>query len=229
MNNNIKEQFSSNEYAFNVNPDNTVTITKYLSNNTILNDNLIIPFQIDSKNVSKIGPSAFSNNNNFTEVTIPSSVITIGESAFSDCNNLKNLYLHKKNGSLTNIETNAFKNTDINVLVIPSSVTSIGDGAFNTKKLISVSFLGNKPTYTTNAFISQMQNDNPGNKIYIYYYDNKTGFDKIDTDKFIYKNNPEFGEPTKNVFGYLRLIFLIILLIILLIYFLKYTTIFSIF
>ena len=216
MNNNIKEQFSSNEYTFNVNSDDTVTIIKYLSNNTILNDYLIIPFQIDSKNVSKIGPNAFSNNNNFTELTIPSTVITIGESAFSDCNNLKNLNLHKKNGSLTNIETNAIKNTDINVLVIPSSVTSIGDGAFNTKKLISVSFLGNKPAYTTNAFISQMQNDNPGNKIYIYYYNNKIGFNKIDTDKFIYKNKPEFGEPTNKKASLLYAIIIIVLISILL-------------
>ena len=39
--------------------------------------------------VTEIGESAFENNKNLTEVTIPSSITSIGDKAFKDCSNLK--------------------------------------------------------------------------------------------------------------------------------------------
>jgi hypothetical protein len=39
--------------------------------------------------VTEIGESAFANNKNLTEITIPSSITSIGDKAFKDCSNLK--------------------------------------------------------------------------------------------------------------------------------------------
>jgi hypothetical protein len=205
MNNYIKEQFyatttisNPNEYKWSVNSDNTVTITKYTPNGNkagLLKEHLTIPDKLDEKKVSAIGNNSFASNTNFTLVTIPSAVTTIGAGAFMNCSNLK-LVSFYRTGSLTNIEADAFKNTKISDPIIPPSVKLIGDGAFNTIKLVSVNFLGNSPTFTRNAFNSQNNNgNNMENRIYIYYYKNKSKFNKTDEDKFFYVELREMKLP----------------------------------
>ena len=49
---------------------------------------LIIPGELDGHAVTGVGNEAFASSNGFTEIIIPSSVISIGKDAFQRSNNL---------------------------------------------------------------------------------------------------------------------------------------------
>lgn len=82
--------------------DGTIIITG-LKDTTL--ETMVIPQQIDGKQVTSIRMDAFRDCSNLISVTIPDSVTSIGDKAFINC------------GSLTSV-------------IIPDSVTSIGGGAF---------------------------------------------------------------------------------------------------
>jgi len=63
---------------------NAVTITKYVGKKTVVN----IPATIQNTSVTRIGQSAFANNQSLTSVTIPASVRYIEDFAFASCINL---------------------------------------------------------------------------------------------------------------------------------------------
>lgn len=205
---NIIEYFdgTTNGYTWTTNTDNTITITKYTNPTTttsnvsnISNVILNIPDTLGDKPVSIIGLGAFKNDTTFSSVVIPSTIKSIEDDAFSGCSNLKILSFYT-NSTLTTIGKNAFLNTQISMPIIPASVNLIGDGAFNTTKLISVKFLGNSPSFTSNAFNSQTVNGNApntpdANKIYLYYFKGKTGFTNPDNTKFILYVNDEMKLP----------------------------------
>lgn len=65
-------------------PPKTVTITKY----TGTESTVILPSEISSWPVTKIGEDALKDNTTITSVTIPASVTEIGSNAFADCTNL---------------------------------------------------------------------------------------------------------------------------------------------
>ncbi len=62
----------------------TGTIKKYNGNDTVV----VIPPEISSWPVTKIGEDAFQDNTTITSVTIPASVTEIGSNAFAGCTNL---------------------------------------------------------------------------------------------------------------------------------------------
>lgn len=95
-----------------------------------------------SNDCTSVNQYAFYNcYNDFTSITIPSSVTSIGWSAFSLCKNLKNV-IFENNSKLIKIDVLAFSNcTSLTSITIPSSVTSIGNYAFrNCTSLESVIF-----------------------------------------------------------------------------------------
>ena len=76
---------TDSEYDYVVHGDKAY-LTKYKGTST----NIIIPNQIDGKDVVSFG-GIFSGNTNIEEVTIPDSVTSIGSSAFKGCTGLKTI------------------------------------------------------------------------------------------------------------------------------------------
>ena len=129
-----------------------------------------IPEEINGKVVSGIGADAFRANKTVTEVVLPNSVTYIGISAFREASNLTKINL----GKVTNIESNAFRQTkllsaDLSSLVklkeyafastrltsitIPSTITSIPRSAFSScTTLYSVSLASSVKSIGDNAF-----------------------------------------------------------------------------
>ena len=72
-------------YAYLVNPDDTLTVTGYNGRNT----ELAIPATIGGQTVTAIGPAAFVGAPELRIVTLPDTVTTIGEYAFLGCKSLE--------------------------------------------------------------------------------------------------------------------------------------------
>lgn len=139
-------EFEENEY------DNLV-LKKYIGPADNLND-IIIPAEVEGKQVTAIGDNAFYEQNGLIgkliipdgirtigeyafyrcygldgNLTIPDSVVEIGQNAFNQCSNFDKLTLSK---NLTRIEDSTFVycNSFKGDLVIPEGIISIGNNAF---------------------------------------------------------------------------------------------------
>lgn len=101
--------------------------------------------------VTKIGSSAFQNNQSLTKVSIPSSVKEIGYNAFNACTSLTEVSI--ENG-LTEIGLCSFDGcTSLTSITIPESVTHIGSRAFRgCTSLKQVTFPSGEITIDTSAF-----------------------------------------------------------------------------
>jgi hypothetical protein len=114
----------SGDFAYTVNTDNTVTITKY----TGAGGAVVIPDIIDGMPVVGIGDNAFYGCSSLTIVTIPNSVTSIGGS-FRHCTGLTSVTIPN---SVTSIGNYAFEYcTGLTSVTIPNSVTSIGVSVFD--------------------------------------------------------------------------------------------------
>lgn len=92
--------------------------------------------------VTKIGASAFANNENLTSVTLPDVLTVIGSSAFSACTRLTSVALPEE---LVTIESSAFSNcSSLKNITIPGNVTTVGPWAFNELAEGSVVFGANE-------------------------------------------------------------------------------------
>lgn len=101
--------------------------------------------------VETIGPKAFAENKNLTEIKFPESLILIEDEAFFNCFSIKKFSLPKNCyqigirsfygceslqeisslGSVSVIKNEAFANCDIRELLLPASLTEIGNDVFN--------------------------------------------------------------------------------------------------
>ena len=105
--------------------NNEITITKYNG----LEIEVIIPTEINDKQVVKIGDSAFSGCRSLGSIEIPSGVTSIGDSAFKSCSGLRSIEIPS---GVTSIGYGAFSYcSGLRSIEIPSGVTSIGYGAFS--------------------------------------------------------------------------------------------------
>ena len=135
-------------YAYKVNADQTVTITKFLgpvdSANHVDSTNngpydIEIPTELGGCTVTGLGDYSFAAQSddgypynplcsNICSVTIPQKVTSIGKKAFYDCKNLTTLVLGE---DIQTIGNYAFECcTSLTGVTIPQSVTSIGYSAF---------------------------------------------------------------------------------------------------
>ncbi len=80
--------YTFDDYTYQVNGENEVTITKYNGTGT----EAIIPPAIGGVPVTTIDAEAFQNCEGLKDVTIPTSVTSIGENAFSGCTALEKAY-----------------------------------------------------------------------------------------------------------------------------------------
>lgn len=114
--------FGNFEYVENLNGG--ITILKYWGNDT----ELVIPEQIDGKNVTEIGTCAFRFNESLISVTIPNTVTDIFPKAFDSCDSLTTVVLSQ---NLTSIGLGAFNYCQLlSNVTLPSSLTTLGDNTF---------------------------------------------------------------------------------------------------
>jgi len=117
------------------------------------NSNLVLPDRFapqvstEQQNVVAIGNSAFTNQNQITQISIPDSVTSIGSSAFKNCTGLTTITL---SNNLTSIGAYAFEGcTNLNELHIPYSVTNISKDALRNTNNIPIYINGRESVPST--------------------------------------------------------------------------------
>ena len=101
-----------------------VTITGYAGRNT----DIVIPKQINGRDVFAIGHDAFNGRHFIKSIKFPKTILAIGNAAFAGCNDLQSLELPD---SLRHIGFNAFQFcVYLKQVEIPASVTKIGAVCF---------------------------------------------------------------------------------------------------
>lgn len=111
------------DYNYTVNNGNA-TITGYYG----MDDNHVIPGEIEGSKVTSIGSGAFAGCDRLTSVNIPNTVTSIGGGAFTLCKNLLSINIPE---GVTSIGVFAFKGCyNLTSINIPKSVTFIGEGVF---------------------------------------------------------------------------------------------------
>ncbi len=109
-----------------------ITITSYLGSDEFV----AIPDTINGLLVTAIGGSAFQNNFNLSEVTIPPSVTSIGNQAFQSCYNLTSVAIP---AGVTSLGDYAFAYcNNLAGITLPEGVASIGEFAFTDSGLTNV-------------------------------------------------------------------------------------------
>ena len=91
-----------------------ITIVGYIGENTKIE----IPSQINGKNVTKIGESAFYEKT-FVKIVLPNTIDTLESNAFGSCDVVTNLVISSE---LTNVASNAFLGTTVIKISNKSSV-----------------------------------------------------------------------------------------------------------
>ena len=113
------------EFLYEINENGKISITKYKGNE----ESLIIPKEIDGKEVECLKTSAFENDTKLVTVTIPDSVTTLYPGVFLGCTSLVSVKLSE---NLKVIGSGAFKGcTSLNNIVLPQSLIRIDDIAFS--------------------------------------------------------------------------------------------------
>ncbi len=111
-------------YTYEVNSDNTITITGF---NNLHTTSINIPETIDGKKVAAIGDNVFKGKASIKEVKIPNSVTSIGDYAFYNCHKLTTVTL---GNSVKTLGANCF-NLCISLTSIHlNNVEAIGEFAF---------------------------------------------------------------------------------------------------
>lgn len=134
---NVNASESEISFDYEVNSDNTITITRGRSGDA---NELIIPQTIDGYIVTGIGSCAFDYSC-ATRIEIPESVTKIHPSAFDKCFRLENIYVDQENDEYSSIE-GVLTSKDKKILIkypsnrtdeiykIPNSIEKIGEKAF---------------------------------------------------------------------------------------------------
>lgn len=106
---------------------------------------LVLPSELDGKEVTEIGDNFLTNCSFFSSLEIPDSVTKIGASAFSGCDNME--YVKLPN-NLTDLGEFAFSGcSKLKSIKIPTSVTRINDFCFSGCKWLVRAILPENITY----------------------------------------------------------------------------------
>ena len=158
-----KAETPSNDFEYEVNEKGEITITGYTGSDT----DIVIPAEIDKKQVVGVGNRVFYNNDSIIRVTFEGNVDNIGEYAFYNCGNLTHVIFEGETGNIgekafyecnnlvfllfnlgvRNIGENAFKDcTKLDLVIIPQT-TIISTGGFPTNTVI-IKYGFDSDTYT---------------------------------------------------------------------------------
>lgn len=111
----------SGDYEYTVLSDNTVKITKYTGNASVVS----IPSKLDGKTVSVIGEYAFNGNNFIKSLTVPGTVTELENSAIHMCEKIETITI--SDGKLTYIDgTDIEACYSLKTLYVPDTVESVG-------------------------------------------------------------------------------------------------------
>lgn len=135
------------DYTYRELSDGTAEIAHYNGNA----ENLVIPAEIDGKKVSRIGDSAFANQESLKSVEISDGVTALMDYAFLYCKNLEKITLPE---SVAYIGEHAFLSCKrLRTIKIPDKVSNIGWAAFaGCKSLTSVQLPKKLETLDMEAF-----------------------------------------------------------------------------
>lgn len=112
------------EYTVGEEDDGGIYIDSYVGDDEIV----VIPAQIDGKDVISVSYGAFAYNETIKSVTVPFGVNYIGGYAFGECTALESVYLPE---SVAELGLMAFVNcTSLKTVVIPAGVTFMGESVF---------------------------------------------------------------------------------------------------
>ncbi len=141
--------YTYNGYEYKYVSSTSVEITDYTGSET----ELVIPSKINGLTVTKIGNSAFYNNDYLISITIPDTVTVIGACAFEYCDKLEEVVIPE---TVQTIGDDAFLFAKaLKSIVIPDSVTSVGEFLFcGCKNLESVKLSANITSLGSNFFSS---------------------------------------------------------------------------
>lgn len=107
-----------------------------------------------SEGVIHLGQNCFAYNPEMTQVTLPTTMVSIGEMAFANTA-IKQIALPP---NLRSIGESAFENTRLTSISMPDSLTSVGECAFARSDLASVNFSRNMKSIPNGCFMGSSFN-----------------------------------------------------------------------
>lgn len=137
----VDSRFLYNGLAYRLVDNTTEDVVEVTSGGNV-SGKVTIPETVEDLNgkkftVVRIGDSAFSGENDITEVVLPETISSIGEYAFNECRELTNINLPD---ALTDMGRSAFYRTNLKEIVVPGGLKKLPDAAFmdnfNTKSVI---------------------------------------------------------------------------------------------
>lgn len=142
-----KAQAAPEDFSYQIGIDGGLSITGYSG----ASGDLVVPQQIDGKQVTSIAKEAFFNNGRIVRVILPEGLTKIGASAFQGTKYLEEITLPN---TLRIIEQSAFNSCgSLKSIIIPQGVTSIAENTFlNCKQLSQVSLPVGLKTIAEKAF-----------------------------------------------------------------------------
>ena len=112
------------DFEYEIGEDGNITITQYIGQVA----DVVIPAQIEGKNVTRIGASAFSYRKELKAVVIPDTVTAVDGGAFVFCTALETVTLSE---NLLTIGNGAFEEcSSLSNIELPARLESIGTRAF---------------------------------------------------------------------------------------------------
>lgn len=127
----VDSRFLYNGLAYRLVDNTTEDVVEVTSGGNV-SDKVTIPETVEDLNgkkftVVRIGDSAFSGENDITEVTLPETIRSIGNDAFYGCSQLTEINLPE---ALTEIGTQAFYGANLSSVVVPGGVKTLSFRAF---------------------------------------------------------------------------------------------------
>lgn len=141
------ETFTSGDYTYTLTTQGTVCLTKYSGSDT----ELVIPDQLDGKDVTELGGGIFAGKSSITAITLPKKLDTINDSCFYGCASLETFQVPAENTAFTVNNGILFSADGTDLIcyppaytqtsyVIPDGVAEIWSSAFANTKLTAVTF-----------------------------------------------------------------------------------------